>query len=58
MFRLLKSKQLCTVVKQRLQMHNSTSRTVAETFRNIYRTEGLSALWVSYPTTLSVSLLV
>lgn len=40
-------------MKQRLQLRNSNTRTVLQTFRQIYRTEGLSALWISYPTTLS-----
>lgn len=41
------------VVKQRLQLKNSNAKTVLSTFRQIYKTEGLSALWISYPTTLS-----
>lgn len=44
---------LFSVVKQRLQARNSSTRTVLSTFQQIYRTEGLSALWISYPTTLS-----
>jgi hypothetical protein len=34
-------------------MHNASTKTVVATFRSIYANEGLSALWVSYPTTLS-----
>lgn len=39
------------VVKQRLQIHGATTTTVFETFRTVYRTEGLRAFYVSYPTT-------
>jgi len=43
------------VVKQRLQIHNATSRTVYSTFQNVYRQEGLRAFWLSYPTTLTMT---
>lgn len=43
------------VVKQRMQAHGSQLRTVAETFRTVYRTEGLGAFYVSYPTTLTMT---
>jgi hypothetical protein len=39
-------------------MHNASTKTVVATFRSIYANEGLSALWVSYPTTLSEAALV
>jgi hypothetical protein len=43
------------VVKQRLQVHGATTRTVLSTFRNVYHTEGLGAFYVSYPTTLTMT---
>jgi len=43
------------VVKQRLQLHNATSRTVASTFQKVYTQEGLGAFWLSYPTTLTMT---
>ncbi|KAM0755520.1 mitochondrial carrier [Meredithblackwellia eburnea MCA 4105] len=43
------------VVKQRLQVHGSNHRTVWSTFRSVYRSEGLSAFYVSYPTTLMMT---
>ncbi|GAA5882637.1 hypothetical protein JCM3774_005667 [Rhodotorula dairenensis] len=43
------------VVKQRMQAHGSEFRTVAETFRTVYRSEGLGAFYVSYPTTLTMT---
>ena len=46
------------VVKQRLQIHGSTTTTVMETFRHVYRTEGLRAFYVSYPVTCVVRLRV
>ncbi|GAA6002769.1 hypothetical protein JCM10207_007667 [Rhodosporidiobolus poonsookiae] len=43
------------VVKQRMQAHGSTFNTVAETFKTVYRTEGLGAFYISYPTTLTMT---
>lgn len=43
------------VVKQRMQVHGSEFRGVAECFRTVYRTEGLNAFYVSYPTTLMMT---
>ena len=40
------------VVKQRMQVHDSQFRTVSEAARTVYRTEGLRAFYLSYPTTL------
>jgi solute carrier family 25 iron transporter 28/37 len=50
-----KTPTLPPVVKQRMQAHGSEFRTVAETFRTVYRTEGLGAFYVSYPTTLTMT---
>jgi len=40
------------VIKQRMQVHGSTFRTVSECARTVYQTEGLRAFYLSYPTTL------
>ena len=44
-----------SVVKQRMQVHGSTFPSVASCFRAVYRAEGLSAFYVSYPTTLTMT---
>lgn len=38
-----------------MQAHGSNFRTVADTFRTVYKTEGLAAFYVSYPTTLTMT---
>ena len=43
------------VIKQRMQVHESQFRSVFTAMRVIYRTEGLSAFYISYPTTLTMS---
>ncbi|KAI5481419.1 mitochondrial RNA splicing protein [Pseudohyphozyma bogoriensis] len=43
------------VVKQRMQVHGSAFKTVRGCFKSVYRTEGLSAFYVSYPTTLTMT---
>lgn len=43
------------VIKQRMQMHGSAHRTVAQCASNVYRQEGLRAFYVSYPTTLTMT---
>ncbi|KAH8929094.1 mitochondrial carrier [Atractiella rhizophila] len=43
------------VIKQRMQMHGSAYPTVLSTARTIYRREGLGAFYVSYPTTLTMT---
>ncbi|KAM0793348.1 hypothetical protein ACM66B_000803 [Microbotryomycetes sp. NB124-2] len=43
------------VVKQRMQIQGSTFSTVASCFRDVYKAEGLSAFYVSYPTTLTMT---
>lgn len=40
------------VVKQRMQIKGSTYRSVLDTARTVYSREGLTAFYVSYPTTL------
>ncbi|KAF2864643.1 hypothetical protein BDV95DRAFT_555765 [Massariosphaeria phaeospora] len=43
------------VVKQRMQLHGSIYRSVPQCAREVFRTEGLSAFYVSYPTTLCMT---
>ncbi|GJJ11362.1 hypothetical protein Clacol_005594 [Clathrus columnatus] len=43
------------VIKQRMQMHNSGYRSLWHCATTVYRSEGLSAFYVSYPTTLIMS---
>ncbi|KZT27834.1 mitochondrial carrier [Neolentinus lepideus HHB14362 ss-1] len=43
------------VIKQRMQVHKSEFRSVFTCASTVYRTEGLSAFYVSYPTTLMMS---
>jgi len=44
------------VIKQRMQMHQSQFRSVFDCARTVYRNEGLSAFYVSYPTTLTMTI--
>lgn len=43
------------VIKQRMQVHGSTYPTIAACARQVFRAEGLSAFYVSYPTTLTMT---
>jgi hypothetical protein len=43
------------VVKQRMQVHNSAFRSIGACARSVYASEGLAAFYVSYPTTLTMS---
>jgi len=43
------------VVKQRMQMHASGFRSVLDCARTLYRTEGFRTFYVSYPTTLTMT---
>ena len=45
-----------TVIKQRMQIHQSQFRSVFDCARTVYRSEGLSAFYVSYPTTLTMTI--
>ncbi len=45
-----------SVVKQRMQLHQSEFRNVWACARHVYRAEGLSAFYVSYPTTLAITI--
>ncbi|CAD6934844.1 unnamed protein product [Tilletia laevis] len=43
------------VIKQRMQQHGSTYRSVVTCAKSVYTTEGLRAFYVSYPTTLTMT---
>ncbi|RMZ91809.1 hypothetical protein DV736_g980, partial [Chaetothyriales sp. CBS 134916] len=43
------------VIKQRMQVHGSTYTSLAHCARQVFRTEGLAAFYVSYPTTLCMT---
>jgi solute carrier family 25 iron transporter 28/37 len=43
------------VIKQRMQMHGSQHRSVVSCARSVYAREGLRAFYVSYPTTLAMT---
>lgn len=43
------------VVKQRMQVHGSTHRSILECARTVYRNEGIRAFYISYPTTLAMT---
>ena len=43
------------VIKQRMQMHGSKHRTVLQCASTVYKQEGLRAFYVSYPTTLTMT---
>ncbi|KAJ7623376.1 carrier protein [Roridomyces roridus] len=44
------------VIKQRMQIHKSEFRSVLACARHVYRAEGLAAFYVSYPTTIAISI--
>lgn len=43
------------VIKQRMQLHGSVYKSVGHCAREVFRTEGVSAFYVSYPTTLCMT---
>lgn len=43
------------VVKQRMQVHGSVFKSIAQCTKSVYKSEGLAAFYVSYPTTLCMS---
>lgn len=43
------------VIKQRMQVHKSEFRSALTCAKVVYRTEGLSAFYISYPTTLTMT---
>ncbi|KAI0091693.1 mitochondrial carrier [Irpex rosettiformis] len=43
------------VIKQRMQMHKSEFRSAFTCAKTVYRNEGLNAFYVSYPTTLTMT---
>ncbi|KAI9755566.1 MAG: Fe(2+) transporter, partial [Lichina confinis] len=44
------------VIKQRMQVHGSIYRSIYHCATSVYRSEGLTAFYVSYPTTLSMTI--
>ncbi|KAI4198102.1 MAG: hypothetical protein LQ346_002843 [Caloplaca aetnensis] len=43
------------VIKQRMQVHGSIYRSIAHCTKTVYKNEGLAAFYVSYPTTLCMT---
>jgi len=43
------------VIKQRMQVHGSTYTSIAHCARSVFRNEGLRAFYLSYPTTLAMT---
>jgi len=46
---------LMVVIKQRMQIHGSPFRSVFKCASSVFHTEGLRAFYISYPTTLMMS---
>ncbi|KAF9113677.1 Fe(2+) transporter [Mortierella sp. AM989] len=44
------------VIKQRMQVHGSVYRSVMDCATKVYRAEGLRAFYISYPTTLTMTI--
>lgn len=44
------------VIKQRMQVHGSTHESITECARTVYRNEGFQAFYISYPTTLAMTI--
>ncbi|KAJ1968626.1 Fe(2+) transporter [Dimargaris xerosporica] len=44
------------VIKQRMQVHGSTYKTIVECALSVFRREGMQAFYVSYPTTLMMTI--
>lgn len=43
------------VIKQRMQLHGSTYRSITQCASSVFRNEGMRAFYVSYPTTLAMT---
>lgn len=52
---LITCHQQIPVIKQRMQVHQSEFRSVFTCARTVYQKEGLNAFYVSYPTTLTMT---
>lgn len=52
-----RSLKRASVIKQRMQIHDSGKmyKSMTDCLRYVYKTEGISAFYVSYPTTLSMT---
>ncbi|KAI5837381.1 mitochondrial carrier domain-containing protein [Morchella snyderi] len=44
------------VIKQRMQVHGSTYESITECARTVYHNEGFRAFYISYPTTLAMTI--
>ncbi|KAL7268371.1 Fe(2+) transporter, partial [Rhizina undulata] len=44
------------VIKQRMQVHGSTHKTIVDCARSVYLNEGFGAFYISYPTTLAMTI--
>lgn len=44
------------VVKQRMQVHGSTYESITDCAKSVYKNEGLRAFYISYPTTLAMTI--
>lgn len=51
----VEKERFLTVIKQRMQVHQSEFRSALVCARTVYQNEGLSAFYVSYPTTLMMT---
>lgn len=47
---------LCTVIKQRMQVHGSIYKSIFQCTKSVYKAEGLRAFYVSYPTTIGMTI--
>src|ERR1700760_2574845 len=52
---LLNSNAQPTVIKQRMQLQNSVYKSLYDCARTVFRNEGLTAFYVSFPTTLCMT---
>ncbi|CAF9907322.1 Fe(2+) transporter [Imshaugia aleurites] len=43
------------VIKQRMQVHGSMYRSIRQCTKSVYKNEGLRAFYISYPTTISMT---
>lgn len=51
----IRVKLTVAVIKQRMQLHGSTYRSLPDCAKSVFRHEGLAAFYVSYPTTLCMT---
>lgn len=51
-----KTNETCIVLKQRMQLRDSTYKSARDCARKVYATEGIKAFYISFPTTVSMSI--